>query len=239
MLNSSALRKAAGKRRLLPSGYVGVDNIYFNGTQVFQTGLIFHTADTRIEFNYQNTTTITEVVVPLSQYGTAIWFIQRNYIWITETQITLFQGSEFNLRHKVIWENGSVYCDGEYKGKKENISNNSELFIGGYRGGSIYNFIGKIFSIKANKSGVDVMNYIPAMRLSDLAFGLYDTISGRFLSDADHPFDPTPLKLPSGLTQSGDPYMYQGHGCVDVIINWSGRNAIYDLVTRTITYYNE
>ena len=173
----------------LPNGYKQLTHIVFDSTQVLDTGFVPNN-NSRIESKcyrtgadcwfYGASPSNPRITLYHSSTGTCRWGNQSkaNVGFVANTEYTLIQdknGISINGVNNS-WTSGTAgdfTCD-------------RNLTIGNCNGatGTRY-FAGNLYYFKIYDNGKIVRDYVPALRVSDNAVGLYDKVNYTFLTDDD------------------------------------------------------
>ncbi len=178
----------------LPSGYTEVGYIESSGTQYIDTGVcptnntkveVVFSADKNSVFVYGSRTQgnananhsfcIEGAVVGYFQFGTSL---------VASSQVI-----SFNSKHTVIISQDGGYFNGELKQSYDTMSFEStvSMYLCGLNySGSVDSrmFVGKIYSFRVWESGELIQSLVPCKRDSDGAVGMYDTVTGAFLTNS-------------------------------------------------------
>ena len=182
----------------VPKEYQQVEYIKSTGTQYIDTGVKFNSNVDKFELTYQANDADTNYFIAGSGWQEA------GYVWVysykggsrfstyikdtdgSQRQFFGFDGPDTSI-HKVVYDAKKQYVDDTLT-----ADNTSYTF-----GETPYNFglfnslnstgylaKTKIYSFKMWKSGTLVRNMIPVYRKSDNVIGLYDTVEGKFYTNA-------------------------------------------------------
>lgn len=263
MLSRRQAIMAASKRSLLPAEYMQCDYLQSTASQFIDTGYALQNEKAELYVKYETVNKIGgKGLIGSTNINDGEWFILyyssysgiSNYVGSVSTWIyqPVYIDDSPGIINEVIMRRNEDDTTIFFNGVLTKTQPNSGTIINNVNIGLFTNIIGnnettttiarigyfKIFKAHIKDNGVLVRSFIPCLRSSDLKPGMYDTVSKQFLvNQGTGEFLFGPLKLPLGLTQSGDPFIYNGHGCVDVINNNTGGIFIYDLVTKSLTPY--
>lgn len=175
------------KNNLLPAGYTQLDYLGFSGTQYIETGF-YVTYNTRAEGDfYINSGNYGRHI--FGSYDTDKYF--RLYLPSGSVSNKLFDAATFtpitssmfdlDTRTHLRLDNTGAYIGSNtttYTNTPDYFAADSELTLGkinGYTGNQNY-LIGRVYYFEVYESGVLVRKFIPAMRNSDSALGMYDIL---------------------------------------------------------------
>ena len=219
--------QAAGR---LPAGYAEHEYIESTGTQYIDTGVVI-TPTMAVEADAQFTDKDTKqqrifgnshngASDPDGDLGTGHLnvdvYIQGNGYWasaiaedIGDWVRTSTYADKNRHTHKLDCTDRKYYLDGKAMtthAKTPTKSTNGSLYIfANHRASMDYAFM-RLYSCKIYDSGVVVHDYVPARRLTDSAFGLYDTKTDVFLTNAGTgKFNPGPAILEPLTWPGGKP----------------------------------
>lgn len=221
---------AAAVAGTLPAGYAELEYIESTGTQYIDTGVVITpTMAVEADAQYTEVTTYQQRIFGNSHNGTSdpdgdlgtghlnfdIYIQGQGYFasaiaedkgdWVR----TNTKADKDRHTHKLDCTDRKYYIDGAAQTTHATTptkSTNGSLYIfANHRASMDYAFM-RLYSCKIYDSGVVVHDYVPARRLSDSAFGLYDTKTDVFLTNAGTgKFNPGPAILEPLTWPGGKP----------------------------------
>ena len=214
----------------VPAGYTELEYIESSGTQYIDTGVVITpTMAVEADVQYTETTTYQQRIFGNSHNGTSdpdgdlgtghlnfdIYIQGQGYLasalaedkgdWVR----TNTKADKNRHTHRLDCTDRKYYIDGTVMTTHSTAptkSTNGSLFIfANNRASMDYAFM-RLYSCKIYDSGVVVHDYVPARRVSDSAFGLYDTKTDVFLTNAGTgKFNPGPAILEPLTWPGGKP----------------------------------
>lgn len=178
----------------LPSGYTEVGYIESSGTQYIDTG-VCPTNNTKVEGVFSADKNSVFVYGSRTQgnananhsfciEGAGVGYFQFGTSLVASSQVI-----SFNSKHTVIISQDGGYFNGELKQSYDTMSFESTVSM--YLCGLNYSdsvdsrmFDGKIYSFRVWESGELIQSLVPCKRDSDGAVGMYDTVTGAFLTNS-------------------------------------------------------
>lgn len=178
----------------LPSGYTEVGYIESSGTQYIDTG-VCPTNNTKVEVVFSADKNSVFVYGSRTQgnananhsfciEGAGVGYFQFGTSLVASSQVI-----SFNSKHTVIISQDGGYFNGELKQSYDTMSFEStvSMYLCGLNySGSVDSrmFDGKIYSFRVWESGELIQSLVPCKRDSDGAVGMYDTVTGAFLTNS-------------------------------------------------------
>jgi hypothetical protein len=216
----------ATEQRNLPSGYTQVEYLQSSGTQYIDTGVVLKSKAT--------ITTVGQFMSISSSNPISIWGFMGNSnmprwgcsvytnMWLMDLNFTASQGNANTNKHTFVNEtNGTTTYDSlvdgvalyEQKGlpSPQTYTSNvlSAYIFARNNSNEAGNFSSsRIFSFNIIQDDIEVINLIPARRNSDNVLGMYDTITGNFLTNQG-----------SGTFTAGNDVVPSPDNPVDIICN--------------------
>lgn len=176
----------------LPAGYTEYEYIESTGTQYINTGYV-PTADTEIH--------VTSLRTAVQSWQAYDWGVSptpkclsacQYFAWGSASNKTLSNYNPdipYGVMTVVVNKNGGYDALGTLRGNFGNptwVEGNLPIFLFCVnRSGSAVSFSKvKIYHWAAYENGTKMVEFIPALRRSDNALGLYETVSGTFFTNA-------------------------------------------------------
>lgn len=182
------------EQKNLPEEYTQVEYLETTGTQYINTGIVIRTSPFEIFVDFQPTT--------LSDFNSAYgarrdnmnsrldnWFGANGTGGYGTNGTSISALNNFsNVRYKIVNTRTSITKNGVSDVYSYNNSANIvySMYIGATNNSNsaVNKLIGKIYQAYIKKDDVLVFNGIPARRNSDSVLGMYDTVTGNFLTNA-------------------------------------------------------
>ena len=183
----------------LPLGYTEVEYLQSSGTQYIDTGFIPTNDNFKFEIRMLSPNTSAYLGYRSVNSGTATgdmrWFFNYNdgrvairYGNTTENSTLSF---DTQTTHKFYFNGSSLYVDDvnyltTTKKYATPVYKSFYLFsvnTSGYYSTDIANFVGRIYYTKIWDNGILVRNFVPVIRKSDNAVGMYDIVTKQFFEN--------------------------------------------------------
>lgn len=180
----------------LPTGYTQLEYIATTGTQYIDTGFKPNPSTVKYETTVSfDSTTDTRGVFGARVSGPSNQAVnvfclggKLRLDWAdsaSNTYVNAVVGKiyDFSCYQNKVIVNGTTYSGTTAKSTTALTTN---FYIGNFSGtGSTYGgMVGKIYSGRLYDNGTLIRNYIPAKRTSDSVIGMYDTVGGKFYTNA-------------------------------------------------------
>lgn len=192
--NSLAYLKAFGgtEQRNLPAEYTQLEYIESTGTQYIDTGVVPKTTlSIKIKYNILQLASSNNIAIfgsISSQTGLFSGVAGSPSVYYINTGATSLSDIPFafNTIREEEYINDTMIRDGVTYTTDPIIENNISMTLFGRNTGSEIARIGtlRIYYFTLYDNGVLIQNLIPAKRNSDNVLGMYDTVSGTFLTNA-------------------------------------------------------
>ena len=191
---------------VLPTGYERCEYIESNGTQWINTGVVPKTTlSVKIKYNVLQLTEQNNIGIFGSVEGTNGMFsgAAGSIYYINNTQNALQSVLfKFNTVREEEYIDNAIIRDGVTYTTNPIVENNISMILFGRNTGSIIERIGnlRIYYFTLYDNGVLIQNLIPARRNSDNVLGMYDTVTGNFLTNVgtgtfDYKLYPQPTEI--------------------------------------------
>lgn len=193
-------RRVMGKKGLLPSGYTQVEYLDSTGTQYIDTGITPTATKLRVVTKCQRLANIKggdylgSVTYTTPRAGFRLFNdrytgmliiqatisinLQTSVTDIFDCDITVIQNTSCNYKVNNI--------SNTIRNNTMNLTNNKSLILYGFYFGnnvSVNNIPQRFWGFTVYKEDILIQNLVPCRRNSDSALGMYDTVTGNFLTN--------------------------------------------------------
>lgn len=169
-------------KKVLPAGYIRLEYIQATGTQYINTGVTGHA---RWEFDIQFTNTTKRQLMGYYGNGDEYWGVQTNGRYGVTSGNVGYAGKRHTIVHNYMSGAATLQVQNDTIGVGGNTSlgsNQYQLFS--IMGASGYQCHAKLWRCRCVQSGSLIRDFIPAMRNSDGAIGLFDIVNNVFYGNA-------------------------------------------------------
>lgn len=197
------------EQRNLPSEYTQVEFLESSGTQYIDTGIVLNSKATVTTVG--QFLSLPQAATPssiwgfmgsssnLPRWGCATLLVSTNNRWLMDLNNTLASGTSDTDKHTFVNETdgtttynsfvdgNSIYATAQTVENKERYTSNtlSAYIFARNNNGTAGNFSSsRIYNYNIVQDDIEVINLIPARRNSDSVLGMYDTVTGNFLTNA-------------------------------------------------------
>ena len=195
------------EQRNIPSEYTQVEYLESSGTQYIDTGIVLKSVATITTVAQANTFTSSGPFTFWGFMGNGTmprwgWSIYQNK-WLTDLNATsqiqvladtnkhIFKNTCYynnnDLQYDSLLDGNSLFASAQLVQSPSTYTSNtlSAYLFARNINGTASNFLNcRIFSYEIVQDGVKVINLIPCKRNSDNVLGMYDTVTGNFLTNA-------------------------------------------------------
>lgn len=176
----------AGEEMRVAEGYELLEYTTFDGTQLFDLGIVKSTYELEVLFQRSETTATTYLYgIATSPHTASVTaYMSSGGAWRWGNAYKGISTNNLN-EWRVRMKNGNAL----YNGTSSNFTKNTfttpdTVVLGGYRtasGSLVKGYKGKVFYIRISESGDYILDWYPCKRLSDGAEGFWDTVSQTFI----------------------------------------------------------
>lgn len=275
------------EQRNLPSWYTQVEYLESSGTQYIDTGIVLNSVATIEMVAQLNTSSVTGVtsfwgfIGPSSSGSIPRWTtaIYGNK-WLMDLNITQWDYSNADT-NKHTFVNSSFYNNNDlcYQATIDGVdvfqsaqvvidpeaygTNTLKAYLFARNNGSgVTSYVnGKIYQFKITQNDILVINLIPCKRNSDNVLGMYDTVTGNFLTNSgtgtftagsetvptpDYPMDiwcnngilkVSPNLFNKSLVPDANEYINRSNGNVSAPASGEFRHSDYIVIKENTQYY--